>query len=237
MNRSRSSVFNLLSVVLLGLTLLVFVCYFIVFVNPAVGYNPFPPRWAMVTPTPDASPTPTFPPTWTPTSIPSPSATPTRRPTRTPRATLPASPSPTWPPTQTPTPRATRSAYPFTCEINYRRPEYDSWTGVAGHFEDLDGVPLPGYHAQVQCPGAGTFTPRAGANDRFNMIYNNEAAWEQACNPATYQAMEIRVQMFNDQPGADGTYRAVSEPLAVDLGGFASRSLGYIVCTLNWEDW
>lgn len=108
---------------------------------------------------------------------------------------------------------------------------------MAGHFVDLDGNPLPGYHAQVHCPGAGTFTPRAGDNNRYNLMYGNEAAWEQACNPGQYQAMEIRVQMFNDRPGADGNYRVVSEQLIVELGGFASRSLGYVVCTLNWENW
>jgi hypothetical protein len=137
----------------------------------------------------------------------------------------------------TPTPRATRSPYPFTCEISNRRPEYDRWTGVAGHIEDLEGEPLPGYHARIECPGAGTFTKRAGGNNRHNLIYGNEAAWEQACNPTTYQAMQVRVQIFNDQPDADGSYRAVSEQLIVDLPGYASGSLGYVVCTLNWEEW
>jgi hypothetical protein len=73
-------------------------------------------------------------------------------------------------------------------------------------------------------------------NERYNLIYGNEAAWEQACNPAQYQAMDIRVQMFNDTPDADGTYRPVSEQMIVQLGGFASRSLGYITCTYNWQE-
>jgi hypothetical protein len=108
---------------------------------------------------------------------------------------------------------------------------------VAGHFEDLDGNPLPGYHAQISCPSVGVFTHRAGDNDRYNLMYGNQASWEQACNPTRYQAMEIRVQMFNDQPGADGTYRAVSDQIIVGLGDYANRALGYIVCTLNWEEW
>jgi hypothetical protein len=234
MNR-RASVLNILSISLLGLTLITVACYLLVLINPYMALNPFPPgRIGQVTPAPEGTPTVDVPPTWTPTSTPTVTSTPTPRPTRTPTA-IP-SPTATWPPTNTPTPRATRSPYPFTCEILYRRPEYDHWTGVAGHFENLDGIPLPGYHAQVECPGAGTFTSRAGGNERFNLIYGNEAAWEQACNPAQYQPMEIRVQMFNDRPSADGTYRPVSERMIVQLGGFASRSLGYIVCTYNWED-
>lgn len=232
---NRSSVFNILSVTFLGLTLIALVGYFIMLVNPQVAYNPFPPqRVGEVTATPTPTAVGQVPPTWTPTNTPTVTNTPTPRPTRTPTG-IP-SPSPTWPPTSTPTPRVTRSPYPFTCEIDYRRPEYDRWTGVAGHFEDLDGMPLPGYHAQVQCPGAGTFTPRAGSNERHNLIYGNEAAWEQACNPAQYQPMEVRIQMFNDTPDADGTYRPVSESMIVELGGFASRSLGYIICTYNWQE-
>jgi hypothetical protein len=232
---NRSSIFNILSILFLGLTLITIIGYVIVLVNPYVVYNPFPPQRAgEVTATPTPTAVGQVPPTWTPTNTPTVTNTPTPRPTRTPTGV--PSPSPTWPPTSTPTPRVTRSPYPFTCEISYRRPEYDRWTGVAGHFEDLDGMPLPGYHAQVQCPGAGTFTPRAGVNERYNLIYGNEAAWEQACNPAQYQAMDIRVQMFNDTPDADGTYRPVSEQMIVQLGGFASRSLGYITCTYNWQE-
>jgi hypothetical protein len=235
MKRSGSASLNVLSLVLLGLTAILFICYFLVLINPQIGYNPFPPRLAEVTPSVQPTPTRDLPPTWTPTSMPTTAPTWTPRPTRTP--TRIPGPSPTWPPTRTPTPQATRSTYPFTCEILYRRPEYDSWTGVAGHFEDLNGDPLPGYHAQVQCPGVGTFTPRAGDDSRYNLMYDHEAAWEQACNPSRYQAMEIRVQMFNDRPDPNGEYRPVSEQLYVDLGGFASRSLGYIVCTLNWDEW
>jgi hypothetical protein len=101
--------------------------------------------------------------------------------------------------------------------------------------QDLDGNPLPGYYAQVKGPVNGTV--RAGEDPRFNAIYGSDAAWEQHQNHAAYQAMEIRVQLFNDVPEADGTYRAVSDVVVVQLGGYASASLGYVTCTLNWEDW
>jgi len=237
MRTDGSAVFNTLSVGLLALTALTLVGYLLILVNPYIFYNPFPPPRSLAgissTPTPPASPS--LPPTWTPTSTFTPAPSPTPRPTRTPTKTPTI--TPTWPPTATPTPRVTRSPYPFTCDVTYRRPEYDHWSGVAGHIQDLDGNPLPGYYVRVQCPGAPPQTPRAGDNQRYNLIYGNEAAWEAACDPTAYRSLEIRVQLFNDHPDPDGTYRAVSGEVVVHLQGYASGSLGYVVCTLNWEDW
>ncbi len=235
MKQNSASLFNRLSVALLALTVMLVLCYGTVLINPYVPYNPFPPPPRLPTATPTMTPRPTLPPTWTPTATFTPAASPTPRPTSTPTRT--PAPSPTWPPTPTPTPRVTRSPYPFTCEVTYQRPQYDNWTGVAGHFQDLDGNPLPGYYAQVECPGAGTFTPRAGDNNRYNIMYGSEAAWEQACNPVSYQAMEVRVRMYNDHPDSDGTYRPVSEQLIIPLGDYAGAALGYVTCTLNWENW
>lgn len=217
MKRSGSSVFNLLSLALVGLTGLTLICYLTVLVNPHIFLNPFPPQVEVAHISPSPTNTPVLPPTYTPTNTP----------------TI----TPTWPPTPTPTPRATRSPYPFTCEVTYQRPEYGSWSGVAGHVQDMDGNPLPGYHAKAEGAGLSPPAVRAGADGRINDIYGHEAAWEQAFNPSAYQAMEIRVQLFNDHPDADGTYRAVSDVVVVQLGGYASKSLGYVVCTLNWEDW
>ena len=138
----------------------------------------------------------------------------------------------------TPWPRATRSPLPFVCELAYQQPPYASpWSGVAGHFQDQTGNPLPGYHAQVECPGAGTFTLRAGADERLNNIYGNPAAWEQSCNPTAYQPMEVRVRLFNDHPDPDGTTQQVSELVIVQLRGDIYGSLGYVTCTLNWQGW
>jgi len=69
------------------------------------------------------------------------------------------------------------------------------------------------------------------------MIYGNDAAWEQVQDPTVYKAMEIRVQLFNSQPNARGEYDAVSDVVIVQLGGYASGSLGYVICTKNWENW
>ena len=240
---STARLFNILTGLVLVATVCLLAFYTLVGLNV---YNPFPPPTLVPvaqlptgTPTPDA---PTAVPTWTPT--PTPTVTPTPEATNTPRPTLTPSPFPTFPPTATPpptvtpTPRVTRAPWPFTCEVEYRNPLLTyghAWTGVAGHVQDLDGNPLPGYYAQVKGPVNGTV--RAGVDPRINAIYTNDAAWEQSQNPSAYQAMEVRVQLFNDQPEPDGSYRAVSDVVVVELGGFASGSLGYVTCTLNWQEW
>ncbi len=236
-NGKRSALFNILTIVMLIATVCLLVFYALIGLD---FYNPFPYPTRASEALPTDTPTPSGPtdrPTWTPTHTPT--ITPTPGPTNTRTPTLTPSATPTFPATRTPTPTTgpTRSPWPFTCEVELRRPEYDSWSGVAGHVQDLEGNPLPGYIVQVQCPGAGTFTPRAGESERYNGIYGSQAAWEQACNPASYQTMDIRVQLFNSFPESDGTYRAVSEAMTAKLGGYASGSLGYVTCTLNWEDW
>ena len=236
----RSGAFyNLVSVLLLALTAMTVLCYLTVLVNPHIFFNPFPPGEEGISGIlpPTATPTrasvlpPTFTPTNTPTITPTSPPTPTRTPTKTPTIT------PTWPPTPTSTPRATRSPYPFMCEVTYRRPEYDRWSGVAGQVQDMDGNPLPGYYFKSEGAGLNPPALAAGADPRINDIYGNEAAWEQAYNASAYQAMEIHVQLYNDHPSADGSYRPVSNEVTVQLRGYASASLGYVVCTLNWEDW
>ena len=248
MQRRGLSFRELLTLEMIGLAGLIILSYLVLVAYPKAVSAPATSQEPIQPVSPKVLSTPTPPPTWTPTNTPTitstPTQTPTRLPTETPTATPTWPPTPTSMPTQTPTPtptttpRATRSANPFTCETSYRQPEYQqAWSGVAGRVQDLDGNPLPGYHAQVECPSVGVFTSRAGENAVYNAFYKSKAAWEQACNSAEYQAMEIRVQLFNDRPDANGTYRAVSELLMVNLLGNRSGSLGYVTCTLNWEGW
>ena len=244
MPSKRLSIFDWLTVATLGLSVITLLGYLVLFIHPYVFFNPYPPprpaEIAAATATPASSPTP--PPTYTPTGTPTvtlpPSPRPTRTPTRMPTATPTWPPTPTQTPTQTTTPQPSRSPLPFVCELAYQQPPYTSpWSGVAGHFQNQNGNPLPGYHAQVECPGAGTFTLRAGADERLNNIYGNPAAWEQSCNPTAYQPMEVRVRLFNDHPDPDGTTQQVSELVIVQLRGDIYGSLGYVTCTLNWQGW
>lgn len=230
----RIARYNLLTIIVLVATVCLVGFYGLVAFNV---FNPFSlPSLATVVALPTATETPTPGiPTWTPTATPTElpptdTSTPTKRPSATP--TFP--PTVTTTPTPTLTPGPTRSPLPFTCEVDLRRPEYDRWSGVAGHLQDLEGNPLPGYFVKLEGP-ANVPAVRVGENSRINAIYDNEAAWEQAYNPGDYQAMEIRVQLCRLLES--GECPAVSDVIIVQLGGYASGSLGYVTCTLNWEDW
>jgi hypothetical protein len=108
---------------------------------------------------------------------------------------------------------------------------------VAGHFQDLDGNPLPGYYAQVECPGAGTFTPRAGDNNRYNIMYGSEAAWEQPATQCPTRRWRCGCGCITTIRTATAPTAPVSEQLIIPLGDYAGAALGYVTCTLNWENW
>jgi hypothetical protein len=114
--KSRSSLFNRLALLLLGLTIFMILCYGTIYFRPEVFFNPFPPYTQVLsTIAPTATIAPTQIPTWTPTpaqtikpSPTRPSQTPT--PSRTPRATR------TPLPTDTPTPSVTPSPTEDLCK-------------------------------------------------------------------------------------------------------------------------
>lgn len=114
--KSRARLFNTLTLLLLGLTIFMVLCFVTIFVRPDVGFNPFKPyNQALSTFAPTPTTAPTMIPTWTPTpaqtirpSPTRPSVTPT--PSRTPRATR------TPLPTDTPTPSITPTATEDLCK-------------------------------------------------------------------------------------------------------------------------
>jgi len=141
--------YNRLALLLLLLAPVVFVCYLLIFLDPAFKLNPFPPQsqaaLATFVPTPTLQPTytrtPTPPPTNTPTITPRPTRTPTD--TATPRATLNltitgtprnflATRTPT--PTSTPTLGPTISPFNYTAEVLYQSAQLygTNWSGIAG---------------------------------------------------------------------------------------------------------
>ena len=124
----------------------------LLFVNPQVGYNPFPPPTLQATlgyPTATNTPAQFLPATWTrtPTQTVPPTATATRTPT----------------PTETPTPvegaeALTRTAAPFNFEA--RAPIYMqnsfinelacSWMGVGGQVFDVNDAPIVGLGVHLE---------------------------------------------------------------------------------------
>jgi len=223
----RDRLFNLLTFVMLGLTVLTLAFYSLIAVNPYISINPFPPgtKVAMLV-LPTASPTPegyNAPPTWTPTSTPT--ITPTPPPTFTPTATATPGPTSTPRPTRTPTPRVTRSPYPFTAELTYETPYYGcNWAGVAGLVQDLDGNALTGYIVHIS---GGGFDKGIEAGE-FQMY--GDSGWEQFFNNYPIEVSnEYRVQLHDkNEP-----HEPVSDVIMLDFQGYCSKSMAFVVFTKN----
>jgi len=108
-------------------------------------------------------------------------------------------------------------------------PQYGcSWTGVAGHVQDLDGNPLIGYPVHVWGAGIDAVV-NSGADARFNTIYGNKAAWEQFFD-AKPKPMEIKVQLHD--PYRDD-HLPISEEIIVNMPGFCGAGLAYVTFTQN----
>ncbi|HQE94139.1 MAG TPA: hypothetical protein PLH19_15725 [Anaerolineae bacterium] len=227
----RDRLFNVLSLVMLGLTVITLLCYLMIAINPYLPFNPFPPpprQIAVVatnTPTPTLAHSPvatwTLTPTPTITPTPPPSFTPT--PTRTP---TPITPSPTATSTATPTPRVTRSPWPFTYELTYETPVYScNWMGVAGTVVDIDGKALKGYPVHVWGGGIDVVV-NSGDNQRYG-----DSGWEQFFLNYPQELNGVfRVQIHDkDNPN----HPPVSPEIVLNFQGVCSKSLAYIVFTKN----
>ena len=153
LRRSAARVLNCLTVLmLLGVACMVGV-FFLIYMNPFLQLNPFPPP--TLPPTAFiASPTATIPlnlpPTWTPThtALPTATATPLPTATDTPSATIFTLLTPSF----TATPTNPAAGYPYDIQkgspyviANLYYPEKGcNWMGVGGQVVDLSGAPVTG---------------------------------------------------------------------------------------------
>lgn len=228
----RDRVFNMLSLVMLGFTVVTLLCYVLIAINPYLPINPFPPApnaFVVATTTPLPTPTRTLIATWTPTATPTvtptppPSFTPTITPT--PAPTTPPPPTSTDEPTATSTPRVTRSPYPFTYEVTYETPYYGcAWTGVAGTVEDLDGQALLGYPIHVWGGGIDTVVY---SGDK--QLYG-DSGWEQYFNNAPMAVKGVfRVQIH----AKEGNHPPISPEIVLDYPGYCSGALARVVFVRN----
>jgi hypothetical protein len=101
--------FQIASLVVATLTVVVVIAFALIFINPRIAFNPFKP---LIVPTPIVIALPTLPPTWTPTTMPTETSTPTLTPTRTPTST--STPTLTSTPTSAPTNTSAPTARPAT---------------------------------------------------------------------------------------------------------------------------
>jgi len=226
----RSGLFGILSLVMLGLTIITLLCYILIAINPYLPFNPFPPEPQMVlvatttaTPLPEGMPAATWTPTVTPTITPTPppSFTPTITPTP-----APTTPPPTRAPTSTPTPRVTRSPWPFTYETTYETPYYGcAWMGVAGTVEDIDGNPLVGYPIHVWGGGIDTVV-----NSGDKQVYG-DSGWEQFFDSSPKEVSGVfRVQIHSrDNPN----HPPISAEIVLDFEGLCSGAMARVVFVKN----
>lgn len=142
--RRPGCLLNLISGTLVAGTLVVVLIFAIVFLNPWIGFNPYPPPTIPVlvlTNTPTPTPKGVLPSTWTPTVIPT--STPTNTPT----------PTKTLEPTETSVPTADIEIG-TTFSVQEGSPIYETntihpddgcnWLGVAGQVFDTEGIPVSG---------------------------------------------------------------------------------------------
>ncbi len=228
--RERSRLFNLVSVVMLGLTIITVVCYILIAVNPFLAINPFPPdrnRFVVASITPLATISRTLAATWTPT--PTPTASPTPPPSFTPTITATPEPlqaTPTRTATPTPTPRVTISPWPFTSKVEYETPLHGcAWMGVAGTVEDLDGNPLKGYPIHIWGGGLDVVI-----NSGDDQMYG-DSGWEQYFldRPTAVNGV-FRVQIHSkDNPN----HPPISGEIILNFPGYCSQSLARVTLIKN----
>ncbi len=145
---------NILTIVVLLVTLLIAVVFLLIYVNPNTSLNPFPPATGYPTATPTIASRITIVPTWTPTVAAS-TPTDTPEPTPTPLVTSAVVAIPTAAPTSTP---VTNSDYAFTVQqgspdaidgAQFHPQAGCKWTGVAGQATSLNGEAVKGLFVQL----------------------------------------------------------------------------------------
>lgn len=147
--RKRDITWNVLTTLVVLSTLCLVGYFLVLFSNPQVALNPYPPpTMPVLAVLPSSTPTqPSLPPTWTPTPRP----TQTTRPTQTPQ---PDEPTPIVTATlaQAPTLEVIEGDYPYAIQGEpaamantvFHPDETCGWQGVAGTVVDLQGKPVVG---------------------------------------------------------------------------------------------
>jgi hypothetical protein len=214
------------SMLFIVLTVIVLLCYAVIYVNPQIMFNPFkPPAVQLPTPTMAAMgevPTPTPPPTNTPAQ-PFP-------PTWTPTAT--ATPTNTRPPTATPTPTSTPGPIPmftspcdpiFTNQKLYEGAE-GWWSGVAGEVATAAGRPVTNVTIRVWDDFGHVWETKPGNAQAYAEIYGpahcasgTYAWWEQFLFTSCKESITVHVQAIS------GGYK--SRVITFNTSGDCSKNL------------
>ena len=191
MERLDNRTTTILLAIVLGMTILSFLCYLTIYIQPNIPFNPLSPNRATaiailrtseapVITIPTFTPDNSYPPTWTstPTKTPGPTKTPTN--TRTPTSTKTPTPTRTPTPTDTSTPRPptlppppTNTSTPFPYFVSSHSSENNcADIGLKGTISGVDGLPQAGIQLQYGEIGvAGSrFTTKTDGNGRYTAL-------------------------------------------------------------------
>lgn len=239
----REQLWRRLTLVTLGLTALVFLCYLVAFVSPSLlsGFlptqKPTPtPAVALALPTPKPTVRATDTPlrTWTP--LPTKTPQPTETPRNTPSPSRRPGSTPTFPPTWTPelpsgTPPPTRSNYPFALqdnEIIYTQYFFSSecnWLGIAGQVVDKEGNPLVGLPVVLNGGGFQNHVTYSG-----NAPAYGESGWEHFLDTKVKEG-DFTIQLYSNEP------QPISDQIQVHTRADCRVNLIMIVFELNWDEY
>jgi hypothetical protein len=234
-NTSDSGLWNTLTTIILGLTVLAVIFFIVLFIAPSLtplGEGPEPTLMALLntpTPKPTLAVTDTPPPTWTPrpTRTPAPTATELPdRPTRTPRPTVFFTPIPS----ETPTPSPTTHPWPFKLVddgIAYMRYPFSSecnWLGIAGEVLDPEGEPITGIAVVLNGGGLQNVVTQSGQAADYA-----PSGWEHFVDGKVKEGI-FEIQLWNrGQP--------ISEKIEVRTRKDCRANLAYLVFEQAWENW
>jgi hypothetical protein len=197
------------SILFIVLTVIVLLCYAVIFVNPQIVFNPFkPPAVAFptatlsamastptLTPLPTSTPQQPFPPTWTPTATPTSTVTRTPTPTGTPV-----------PPTNTPAPLPPFSVYDGPIFVTQRLyPEAsDWWSGVAGEVTNRNGRPVTDVTIRIWDEEGHVWETKSGNAEEYGETYGSiysgrgtYAWWEQFLEVSCQESIKVNVQAIS----------------------------------------
>ncbi len=243
-NPGQAKWYNRLALLLLLLTPVVFICYLLIFMDPALPFNPLPPNpnaaQALPTLAPTLTPQPTYTPTRTPTNTGTPTATP--RPTWTPIATATKRPTldltttgtprgsflATRTPTATPTPTVgpTKSPFNYTAEVLYQRAQLygTNWSGIAGLIFGLDLKHQPGIG--VKAWGDEPLGPDGQLLPSGTASQYGPSGWEFTLGDKPVSG-KYNVQLYGS------TGEPISPIVEIELKGDPRANLAYVIFRQN----
>jgi hypothetical protein len=230
--RKRSGLWNVLTVLTLLATAVLFYYFLSLYRNPRIFLNPFPPE---PSPTVFFTVTPTItpiqqPPTWTPSVTIEPTASRTKAPTWTIIAAL-ISQTATMTPSITPTPTITRTPMPASAEIAYLPStqiypaKLCAWMGVGGTVVDLEGKPLLFYQVLLGGELDGVVVNQTPQLSGSALDYGESGFEFQLSDHPIASSQTLWIQLF------DNSNKALTEKIYFDTFDDCQKNLVKITFT------